>query len=148
MTAFSFKPINQRQLDLQRRLLSAHELSESSLVAQLELQLVHRYGVTSLPKRKAESAQLTTHPPLIASGEVEPSLQDLSVISEQPIKIKQPPLTKPLSDSVEDINAAVEELPKGSNPLLAMTPPPIAQGPQRFRRWLVASSEDHYLQAS
>ena len=55
MSVSSFQPLNPRQLDLQRRLLVANELREISLIAQLELQWVHRYGVSSLPKRTAGS---------------------------------------------------------------------------------------------
>ena len=55
MSVSSFQPLNPRQLDLQRRLLVANELREISLIAQLELQWVHRYGVSSLPQRTVEA---------------------------------------------------------------------------------------------
>jgi hypothetical protein len=74
----SFQPLNPRQLDLQRRLLVANELRETSLIAQLELQWVHRYGVTSLPKRMAEPSPDAL--PSVQSSELEPNIQPLSLV--------------------------------------------------------------------
>ena len=83
MSVSSFQPLNPRQLDLQRRLLVANELRETSLIAQLELQWVHRYGVTSLPKRMAEPSPDAL--PSVQSSELEPNIQPLSLVSDQPV---------------------------------------------------------------
>ena len=140
MSVSSFQPLNPRQLDLQRRLLVANELRETSLIAQLELQWVHRYGVSSLPIRKAELSS------------VEPIIKPLSVVSDQPVDTEArglkvaPPL---LTDSNEDADEVIEDLADhSSNRPLAVAPPPIALGAQRFRRWMVASSQVQDLQAS
>lgn len=140
MSVSSFQPLNPRQLDLQRRLLVANELRETSLIAQLELQWVHRYGVSSLPIRKAELSS------------VEPIIKPLSVVSDQPVDTEArglkvaPPLP---TDSNEDADEVIEDLADhSSNRPLAVAPPPIALGAQRFRRWMVASSQVQDLQAS
>jgi hypothetical protein len=53
------------------------------------------------------------------------------------------------SDSNEDETGVIEDLAdRSSNPPLAVAPPPIALGAQRFRRWMVASSAVQDLQAS
>ena len=112
-------------------MLVANELRETSLIAQLELQWVHRYGVSSLPKRTAESSPDALPSPV--SAEVSPKIQALSLVSH----------------SNEDAAAVVEDLAdRSSNPPLAVAPPPIALGAQRFRRWMVASSAVQDLQAS
>ena len=140
MSVSSFQPLNPRQLDLQRRLQVANELRETSLIEQLELQWVHRYGVSSLPIRKAELSS------------VEPIIKPLSVVSDQPVDTEArglkvaPPLP---TDSNEDADEVIEDLADhSSNRPLAVAPPPIALGAQRFRRWMVASSQVKDLQAS
>ena len=140
MSVSSFQPLNPRQLDLQRRLQVANELRETSIIEQLELQWVHRYGVSSLPTRKAELSS------------VEPIIKPLSVVSDQPVDTEArglkvaPPLP---TDSNEDADEVIEDLADhSSNRPLAVAPPPIALGAQRFRRWMVASSQVQDLQAS
>ncbi len=145
----SFQPLNPRQLDLQRRLLVANELRETSLIAQLELQWVHRYGVSSLPKRTAESSPDALPSPV--SAEVRPKIQALSLVSDPTFETKTGELcvASLASHSNEDAAAVVEDLAdRSSNPPLAVAPPPIALGAQRFRRWMVASSAVQDLQAS
>ena len=157
MSVSSFQPLNPRQLDLQRRLLVANELREASLIAQLELQWVHRYGVTSLPKRSdeasleafpsAQSPQVEVEEEL----EVEPTIQGLSLVSDQTVETETPALhVAPLpSHSQTDEAEGMEDLAdRSSNPPLAIAPPPFARGAQRFRRWMVASSAVQDLQAS
>ena len=150
MSISSFQPLNPRQLDLQRRLLVANELKETSLIAQLELQWVHRYGVTSLPKRMAEPSPDAL--PSTQSSELKPNMEPLSLVSDQPVKTEArvlkvaPPLP---TDSNEDADEVIEDLADhSSNRPLAVAPPPIALGAQRFRRWMVASSAVQDLQAS
>ena len=87
MSVSSFQPLNPRQLDLQRRLLVANELRETSLIEQLEVQWVHRYGVSSLPKRTAESSPDALPSPL--SSEVSPKIQDLSLVSDPTVETEQ-----------------------------------------------------------
>jgi hypothetical protein len=149
----SFQPLNPRQLDLQRRLLVANELREASLIAQLELQWVHRYGVTSLPKRSDEASLEAL--PSAQSPEVEveeePKIQGLSLVSDQTVETETPALhVAPLpSPSQADEAEGMEDLAdRSSNPPLAIAPPPFARGAQRFRRWMVASSAVQDLQAS
>ena len=148
MSVSSFQPLNPRQLDLQRRLLVANELREISLIAQLELQWVHRYGVSSLPKRTAESSPDALPSPL--SSEVSPKIQDLSLVSDPTVETETPALhVAPLPSHSNDEAGVIEELAdRCSNPPLAIAPPPIALGAQRFRRWMVASSAVQDLQAS
>ena len=150
MSVSSFQPLNPRQLDLQRRLLAADELRETSLIAQLELQWVHRYGVSSLPKRTAESSPDALPSPFISK--VGPKIQALSLISDSTVEIETQALhVAPLpADSNEDEEAGVieEAADRSSNPPLAVAPPPIAFGAQRFRRWMIASSSVQDLQAS
>ena len=149
MPVSSFQPLNPRQLDLQRRLLVANELRETSLIAQLELQWVHRYGVSSLPKRTAESSPDALPSPV--SAEVSPKIQALSLVSDPTVGTETRELrVAPLpSHSNEDEAAVIEDLAdRSSNPPLAVAPPPIALGAQRFRRWMVASSAVQDLQAS
>ncbi len=146
MTASSFQPLNPRQLDLQRRLLVAHDLRKTTLVAQLELQWVHRYGLTSLPKHTANPAERSvTH---TLSSEAEPSLEVLDDFSDQATETKSSQVTDLLGDSLKDVGDIVEATADRCDQPLTITPPPMAPGPQRFRRWLIATSEDHYLQAS
>jgi len=155
----SFQPLNPRQLDLQRRLLVANELREASLIAQLELQWVHRYGVTSLPKRSDEAsleALPSAQSPEVEVEEeleVEPTIQGLSLVSDQTVETETetPSLhVAPLpSPSQADEAEGMEDLAdRSSNPPLAIAPPPFARGAQRFRRWMVASSAVQDLQAS
>jgi hypothetical protein len=153
----SFQPLNPRQLDLQRRLLVANELREASLIAQLELQWVHRYGVTSLPKRSDEAsleALPSAQSPQVeveVEPEVEPTIQGLSLVSDQTVETETPALhVAPLSSpSQADEAEGMEDLAdRSSNPPLAIAPPPFARGAQRFRRWMVASSAVQDLQAS
>jgi hypothetical protein len=155
----SFQPLNPRQLDLQRRLLVANELREASLIAQLELQWVHRYGVTSLPKRSDEASlealPSAQSPELEVEEEpkVEPTIQGLSLVSDQTVETETetPALhVAPLpSPSQADEAEGMEDLAdRSSNPPLAIAPPPFARGAQRFRRWMVASSAVQDLQAS
>ncbi len=159
MSVSSFQPLNPRQLDLQRRLLVANELREASLIAQLELQWVHRYGVTSLPKRSDEASLEAL--PSAQSPEVEvevelkeePTIQGLSLVSDQTVETETetPSLhVAPLpSPSQADEAEGMEDLAdRSSNPPLAIAPPPFARGAQRFRRWMVASSAVQDLQAS
>lgn len=157
MSVSSFQPLNPRQLDLQRRLLVANELREASLIAQLELQWVHRYGVTSLPKRSDEASLEAL--PSAQSPEVEveeelkeePTIQGLSLVSDQTVETETPALhVAPLSSpSQADEAEGMEDLAdRSSNPPLAIAPPPFARGAQRFRRWMVASSAVQDLQAS
>lgn len=159
MSVSSFQPLNPRQLDLQRRLLVANELREASLIAQLELQWVHRYGVTSLPKRSDEASLEAL--PSAQSPEVEmeeelkeePTIQGLSLVSDQTVETETetPALhVAPLpSPSQADEAEGMEDLAdRSSNPPLAIAPPPFARGAQRFRRWMVASSAVQDLQAS
>ncbi|EHA64329.1 hypothetical protein [Synechococcus sp. WH 8016] len=153
MSVSSFQPLNPRQLDLQRRLLVANELREASLIAQLELQWVHRYGVTSLPKRSDEASLEAL--PSAQSPEVEveeePKIQGLSLVSDQTVETETPALhVAPLpSPSQADEAEGMEDLAdRSSNPPLAIAPPPFARGAQRFRRWMVASSAVQDLQAS
>lgn len=161
MSVSSFQPLNPRQLDLQRRLLVANELREASLIAQLELQWVHRYGVTSLPKRSDEAsleALPSAQSPEVEVEEepkVEPTIQGLSLVSDQTVetetKTETPSLhVAPLpSHSQADEAEGMEDLAdRSSNPPLAIAPPPFARGAQRFRRWMVASSAVQDLQAS
>jgi hypothetical protein len=159
----SFQPLNPRQLDLQRRLLVANELREASLIAQLELQWVHRYGVTSLPKRSDEAsleALPSAQSPEVEVEEepkVEPTIQGLSLVSDQTVETETETETEtpslhvaPLpSPSQADEPEGMEDLAdRSSNPPLAIAPPPFARGAQRFRRWMVASSAVQDLQAS
>ena len=157
MSVSSFQPLNPRQLDLQRRLLVANELREASLIAQLELQWVHRYGVTSLPKRSDEAsleALPSAQSPQVeveVEPEVEPTIQGLSLVSDQTVETETPALhVAPLpSPSQADEAEGMEDLAdRSSNPPLAIAPPPFARGAQRFRRWMVASSAVQDLQAS
>ena len=157
MSVSSFQPLNPRQLDLQRRLLVANELREASLIAQLELQWVHRYGVTSLPKRSDEAsleALPSAQSPEVEVEEeleVEPTIQGLSLVSDQTVETETPALhVAPLSSpSQADEAEGMEDLAdRSSNPPLAIAPPPFARGAQRFRRWMVASSAVQDLQAS
>ena len=157
MSVSSFQPLNPRQLDLQRRLLVANELREASLIAQLELQWVHRYGVTSLPKRSDEAsleALPSAQSPEVEVEEepkVEPKIQGLSLVSDQTVETETPALhVAPLpSPSQADEAEGMEDLAdRSSNPPLAIAPPPFARGAQRFRRWMVASSAVQDLQAS
>ena len=157
MSVSSFQPLNPRQLDLQRRLLVANELREASLIAQLELQWVHRYGVTSLPKRSDEAsleALPSAQSPQVeveVEPEVEPTIQGLSLVSDQTVETETPALhVAPLSSpSQADEAEGMEDLAdRSSNPPLAIAPPPFARGAQRFRRWMVASSAVQDLQAS
>lgn len=157
MSVSSFQPLNPRQLDLQRRLLVANELREASLIAQLELQWVHRYGVTSLPKRSDEAsleALPSAQSPEVeveVEPEVEPKIQGLSLMSDQTVETETPALhVAPLpSPSQADEAEGMEDLAdRSSNPPLAIAPPPFARGAQRFRRWMVASSAVQDLQAS
>lgn len=159
MSVSSFQPLNPRQLDLQRRLLVANELREASLIAQLELQWVHRYGVTSLPKRSDEAsleALPSAQSPEVEVEEeleVEPTIQGLSLVSDQTVETEAetPALhVAPLpSPSQADEAEGMEDLAdRSSNPPLAIAPPPFARGAQRFRRWMVASSAVQDLQAS
>jgi len=153
----SFQPLNPRQLDLQRRLLVANELREASLIAQLELQWVHRYGVTSLPKRSDETsleALPSAQSPEVeieVEPKVEPTIQGLSLVSDQTVEKETPSLhVAPLpSPSQADEAEGMEDLAdRSSIPPLAIAPPPFARGAQRFRRWMVASSAVQDLQAS
>ena len=161
MSVSSFQPLNPRQLDLQRRLLVANELREASLIAQLELQWVHRYGVTSLPKRSDEASLEAL--PSAQSPEVEveeepksePTIQGLSLVSDQTVETETETETPSLhvaplpSPSQADEAEGMEDLAdRSSNPPLAIAPPPFARGAQRFRRWMVASSAVQDLQAS
>ncbi|NKB73162.1 MAG: hypothetical protein GKR83_01445 [Synechococcus sp. s2_metabat2_7] len=163
MSVSSFQPLNPRQLDLQRRLLVANELREASLIAQLELQWVHRYGVTSLPKRSDEAsleALPSAQSPEVEVEEepkVEPTIQGLSLVSDQTVETETETKTEtpslhvaPLpSPSQADEAEGMEDLAdRSSNPPLAIAPPPFARGAQRFRRWMVASSAVQDLQAS
>ena len=157
MSVSSFQPLNPRQLDLQRRLLVANELREASLIAQLELQWVHRYGVTSLPKRSDEAsleALPSAQSPEVeveVEPEVEPKIQGLSLMSDQTVETETPALhvAPLLSPSQADEAEGMEDLAdRSSNPPLAIAPPPFARGAQRFRRWMVASSAVQDLQAS
>lgn len=153
MSVSSFQPLNPRQLDLQRRLLVANELREASLIAQLELQWVHRYGVTSLPKRSDEASleALPSAQSPEVEVEVEPKIQGLSLVSDQTVETETPALhVAPLpSPSQADEAEGMEDLAdRSSNPPLAIAPPPFARGAQRFRRWMVASSAVQDLQAS
>ena len=161
MSVSSFQPLNPRQLDLQRRLLVANELREASLIAQLELQWVHRYGVTSLPKRSdeaslealpsAQSPEVEVELEPEVEVEVEPTIQGLSLVSDQTVETETPALhVAPLpSPSQADEAEGMEDLAdRSSNPPLAIAPPPFARGAQRFRRWMVASSAVQDLQAS
>ena len=161
MSVSSFQPLNPRQLDLQRRLLVANELREASLIAQLELQWVHRYGVTSLPKRSDEAsleALPSAQSPQVeveVEPEVEPTIQGLSLVSDQTVKTETETETPALhvaplpSPSQADEAEGMEDLAdRSSNPPLAIAPPPFARGAQRFRRWMVASSAVQDLQAS
>ena len=145
----SFQPLNPRQLDLQRRLLVANELEEFSLIAQLELQWVHRYGVSSLPKRKAELSPDVLQSSL--SSEIDPNIRDLAVVRDQTVETEtQSSNVVPLPiDSINDEAGSIEsQANRSSNPPLAVAPPPIAIGAQRFRRWMVVSSAVQDLQAS
>jgi hypothetical protein len=159
----SFQPLNPRQLDLQRRLLVANELREASLIAQLELQWVHRYGVTSLPKRSDEASlealPSAQSPELEVEEEpkVEPTIQGLSLVSDQTVETETETKTEtpslhvaPLpSPSQADEAEGMEDLAdRSSNPPHTIAPPPFARGAQRFRRWMVASSAVQDLQAS
>jgi hypothetical protein len=149
----SFQPLNPRQLDLQRRLLVANELREASLIAQLELQWVHRYGVTSLPKRLDEASleALPSAQSPEVEVEVEPKIQGLSLVSDQTVETETPALhVAPLpSPSQADEAEGMEDLAdRSSNPPHTIAPPPFARGAQRFRRWMVASSAVQDLQAS
>ncbi len=149
MSVSSFQPLNPRQLDLQRRLLVANELREACLIAQLELQWVHRYGVTSLPKRSDEASLEAL--PSAQSPEVEPTIQGLSLVSDQTVETETPALhVAPLpSPSQADEAEGMEDLAdRSSNPPHTIAPPPFARGAQRFRRWMVASSAVQDLQAS
>ena len=149
MSVSSFQPLNPRQLDLQRRLLVANELREISLIAQLELQWVHRYGVSSLPERTVEANPDALPSPM--RSEEEPKIQGLSIVSDPNVAAETRVLHEvPLpSDSNEDETGVIEDLAdRSSNPPLAVAPPPIALGAQRFRRWMVASSAVQDLQAS
>ena len=163
MSVSSFQPLNPRQLDLQRRLLVANELREASLIAQLELQWVHRYGVTSLPKRSdeaslealpsAQSPEVKVEEELEVEPKVEPTIQGLSLVSDQTVETETetPALhVAPLpSPSQADEPEGMEDLAdRSSNLPLAIAPPPFARGAQRFRRWMVASSAVQDLQAS
>ncbi len=157
MSVSSFQPLNPRQLDLQRRLLVANELREASLIAQLELQWVHRYGVTSLPKRSDETsleALPSAQSPEVeieVEPKVEPTIQGLSLVSDQTVEKETPSLhVAPLpSPSQADEAEGMEDLAdRSSIPPLAIAPPPFARGAQRFRRWMVASSAVQDLQAS
>ena len=149
MSVSSFQPLNPRQLDLQRRLLVANELREISLIAQLELQWVHRYGVSSLPQRTVEATPDVLPSPM--PSEEEPKIQGLSIVSDPTVAAETRVLhVAPLpSDSNEDETGVIEDLAdRSSNPPLAVAPPPIALGAQRFRRWMVASSAVQDLEAS
>ena len=135
MSVSSFQPLNPRQLDLQRRLLVANELREPSLIAQLELQWVHRYGVSSLPKRTEEASPDVLPSP--KSSEEGSTIQALSLVNDPTVATKG------------DEAGVMEDLTeRSSNPPLKVAPPPIALGAQRFRRWMVASSADQDRQAS
>ncbi len=153
MSVSSFQPLNPRQLDLQRRLLVANELREATLIAQLELQWVHRYGVTSLPKRSDEASleALPSAQSPEVEVEVEPKIQGLSLVSDQTVETETPALhVAPLpSPSQADEAEGMEDLAdRSSNPPHSIAPPPFARGAQRFRRWMVASSAVQDLQAS
>jgi hypothetical protein len=142
--------MNPRQLDLQRRLLVANELRETSLIAELELQWVHRYGVSSLPKQSVKSSPDAL--PSSMSSEMGPKIQGLSLVSDSTIEAEPPALDVaplPGDSNADDEAEEIEDLADhSSNPPLAVAPPPIALGAQRFRRWMVASSAVQDLQAS
>jgi hypothetical protein len=145
----SFQPLNPRQLDLQRRLLVANELEEISLITQLELYWVHRYGVSSLPKRKAELSSDVLQSSL--SSEIAPNIRDLASVRDQTVETeKKSSNVVPLPiDCLNDEAGSIEnQADRSSNPPLAVAPPPIALGAQRFRRWMVASSAVQDLKAS
>jgi len=147
VTASSFQPLNSRQLDLQRRLRIARECQETSLVAQLEMQWVHRYGVKSLPRPTQEVRQDCILAPQPENHR--PSVQELSVISEQSMESNSSSLTPLRAEDLADKDTVMHDCSNPANQEeLAVAPPPLAAGPKRFRRWLVAVPEDQNLKAS
>ena len=149
MSVSSFQPLNPRQLDLQRRLLIANELRETSLIEQLELQWVHRYGVNSLPKRTADPSPDAL--PSAQISDLDPPVPSLSLVSESTVEEEPRVLhVAPLANNanVDEIGSIEDLADRSSKPPLDVAPPPLAGGAHRFRRWMVASSAMQDLRAS
>lgn len=103
MTDLSFRQPHQRQESLRRRLLAARDQGDQRVIALLEMQWVHRFGVASLHGAEAAPATKPWGPQAEQSSVVEP-----------PARETPGPVSPSLAPSEEN---ALEKAPNEQEPL-------------------------------
>lgn len=140
MTDLSFRQPHQRQESLRRRLLAARDQGDQRVIALLEMQWVHRFGVSSLQLAEADPAPSTNPwvPQAEQSPAVEPpapeALQKESTDQEpvqheavESMALEEAPLQAPvdsalnrfrslLRDGFDSVSATVQPLPRKADP--------------------------------
>ena len=152
-----------RQLDLQRLMQQALQQEDRQLLARLQLQWVHRFGVHSLPagflaaEEPAVPLLADQEPVRTAVASVEPAgaIED----EQSPAESAEPEAASPglnrftslLKNCLDDVGRVVDsesdpEIPADTS-APALRPVPAA-GPQRLRRWLTPVTQDDLPKAS
>ncbi|WP_131594396.1 hypothetical protein [Synechococcus sp. BS55D] len=120
MTDLSFRQPHQRQESLRRRLLVARDQGDQRVIALLEMQWVHRFGVASLQGAEAAPAAATKPwgPQTEQSSAVEPPARETPglvspslALSEENALEKAPNEQEPLQQEAVLAQMDLEEVP-------------------------------------
>lgn len=143
MTFSPYQHQDPRQVALRRQIEQSRQDGDTERLQRLELQWVHRFGVTSLPGAGQPMVQAESH----RHERVQPAAEVPQESLEYPSGIER--FTSLLRDSLDEVARTVDE--SGGVALErerpASAPVPLAS-PRRLRRWLTPVSNDEFPQAS
>lgn len=129
MTFSPYQPQDPRQRVLQRQIEQSRQDGDHERLRRLELQWVHRFGVTSLPRAEQPAPDV-----------VEDHLETPSSIGR---------FTALLRNSLDEVARTLDEssegVPNRDRPVQAPVP---MTSPKRLRRWLTPVSNDEIPKAS
>ena len=143
MTFSPYQHQDPRQIALRRQIEQSRQGGDTERLQRLELQWVHRFGVTSLPGAGQPMVQAENH----RHERVQPAAEVPQERLECPSGIGR--FTSLLRDSLDEVARTLDE-----NDAVALererpasAPVPLAS-PRRLRRWLTPVSNDEFPQAS
>ena len=147
MTFSPYQHQDPRQIALQRQIEQSRQDGDTERLQRLELQWVHRFGVTSLPAAAQPMVQAESH----RHERVQPAPEGPQERLESPSGIER--FTSLLRDSLDEVARTLDESNAESNGVVleserpASAPVPLAS-PRRLRRWLTPVTNDEFPQAS
>ena len=158
MTFSPYQHQDPRQIALQRQIEQSRQDGDTERLQRLELQWVHRFGVTSLPG--ADQPMVQAESPRYQSEQQESNpitgdpVEGVQTAAEVPQERLESPsgierFTSLLRESLDEVARALDESNGDAleSERAASAPVPLAS-PRRLRRWLTPVTNDEFPQAS